>query len=314
MRWSDPILAIESLKEEYTICIDIQLWLDPQNKMWIFWTQRDYRFPREAPEHLRTYAVICEDPDGEKLSFSEPKYIAPGFLRCQPTVLSDGRILLCAYDWVGERFNYSLSCDGGNTWIRKSVGLKNFKTDFDETMVLERKDGSLWMLARNAETGTLTQSISCNGGESWSAGEKSSITAPPTRFFIKRLPSGRVLLIKNNSPKERINMTAFLSEDDGATWKYALPIDPRITSYPDAAIGKDGTIYMVHDRGRNTFKEILVSRFTEEDIMAGKLVDLNSFLCQIISKAPASPVDQESAEKFREEDKEFMEIIRKLLL
>ena len=313
LRWSDPILVIESLKNEYTICIDIQLWLDPQNKMWLFWTQRDYRFPQNSPEHLRTYAVICDDPDGEQLSFSEPRLVAPGFLRCQPTVLSDGRIMLCAYDWIGECFSYSISSDGGNTWVRKSAGRKNFNTDFDESMVLERKDGSLWMLARNAETGTLTQTISCDGGENWSDGEKSSIVSPATRFFIKRLPSGRILLIKNDAPKERIMMKAFLSEDDGATWKYSLLIDPRLTSYPDAAIGNDGTIYMVHDRGRVTFKEILISRFTEEDIMAGELVNHNSFLCQIISKAPIRSADPEAEEKIREEDKKFQEIKFKLL-
>jgi hypothetical protein len=43
-------------------------------------------------------------------------------------------------------------------------------------------------------------------------------------------------------------------------------------SYPDGFQAPDGTIYISYDRNRATDGEILLARFTEEDILANKLV------------------------------------------
>lgn len=315
LHWSDPLLVVESLKEDNILCIDIQLWLDPRGRMWLCWTQRDMNHTIRTPEHLQTYAAICEDPDAEELTFLPPRLIAPGFLRCQPTVLSDGRILLCAYDWVGKHYHYSESADGGETWVRKTGGLKtSYDLSYDEDMILELPGGTLRLLARtDGGEGVLMESISHDGGKTWSDAAKSDITAPGSRFFIRRLPSGRVLLVKNDSPDKRIKMTAYLSEDDGRTWPWSLQIDPRESSYPDCAVREDGTIYLIHDRGRTTFKEIYISRFTEEDILKGEVTDLDSFLCHMISKSPGKPQDEAMAAKWEKEDTEFKANFLKLL-
>ena len=163
------------------------------------------------------------------------------------------------------------------------------------------------MLSRNVNTGFLSETVSCDGGASWQPGKLTAIPNPTSRFYLRRLKSGRVLLINNNDSKRRISMTAFLSEDDGVTWKYSLVIDPRETSYPDAVEAEDGTIYMVHDRGRMSFKEICVSRFTEADIMAGELTDHDSYVCQIISKAPRDPWNTEEVERMTKVDQEIID-------
>ena len=80
-------------------------------------------------------------------------------------------------------------------------------------------------------------------------------------------------------------------------------IDRGDSSYPDAVQDADGTIYLVHDRGRFSFGEIVISRFCEDDIIAGTIVDRNSFLNQIISKIPARPYDTAELERQRAEDK-----------
>jgi len=54
------------------------------------------------------------------------------------------------------------------------------------------------------------------------------------RFFIRQLKSGALLMVRNNSPDgKRSHMTAFVSDDDGATWKGGLLLDERESSYPD---------------------------------------------------------------------------------
>lgn len=308
--WSEPLLVIPSLRKELICCIDIQLFLDPSGKMWIFWTRRDFHYPFDDERHLSTFASVCDDPDAEKLSLSEPRFITPGFLRCQPTVLSDGRWLLCAYDFREGNYHYSESADNGATWTRRKAAKRCCPRNFDEPMILERRDGTLWFLARTAVgVGVLAESFSQDGGATWSDSRLTGIADPSARFFLRRLHSGNVLLVKNDSrrqspaDRERTRMTAFLSDDDGRTWKHSLVIDRGDSSYPDAVQDADGTIYLVHDRGRFSFGEIVISRFCEDDIIAGTIVDRNSFLNQIISKIPARPYDTAELERQRAEDK-----------
>jgi len=304
--WTDPLLVVDSLQESRIRAIDIQLWLDPEKRLWLFWTQRDDKIKDKEPGHLSVFAIVCENPDAAALSWSEPRYLSEGFLRCQPTALSDGRYVLCAYDWLSNRYSYSESLDKGSTWLRRSGGAK-LKTDFDETMVFERRDKSLWMLAR-AIGGEIGESVSCDGGKTWSDGRPSAISAPNSRFFIGRLPSGRTLLVHNANPGKRKDMTASLSEDDGKTWTASLLLDSDDgVSYPDVSFAPDGSIYVVYDHGRQSFKEIVLAKIAEEDILNGKAASKGSFLKRIISKAPEKPYDQELFNKEKARDKAFLE-------
>ena len=80
-------------------------------------------------------------------------------------------------------------------------------------------------------------------------------------------------------------MSAWLSEDDGKTWKGGLVIDERKgISYPDGFQAPNGTLYISYDRNRSTDGEILLARFTEEDILAKKLISPQSKLKMLISK------------------------------
>ena len=80
-------------------------------------------------------------------------------------------------------------------------------------------------------------------------------------------------------------MTAMLSEDECKTWKGFLLLDERDkVSYPDAAFDSDGNFYIIYDRDRRGAGEILMAKVTEEDILAGQLVNSNSKLKQIVSR------------------------------
>ena len=83
-------------------------------------------------------------------------------------------------------------------------------------------------------------------------------------------------------------LTAWLSENEGQTWRGGLMLDERKgISYPDGFQAPDGTIYISYDRNRATDGEILLARFTEADIVAGKLVSLKSKLQMLISRPMA---------------------------
>ncbi|MCK5118598.1 MAG: exo-alpha-sialidase, partial [Candidatus Latescibacteria bacterium] len=70
---------------------------------------------------------------------------------------------------------------------------------------------------------------------------------------------------------DRSHLMAFLSEDEGNTWSDGLLLDERKSvSYPDGVQAEDGTIYVIYDFERTGAKEILMARFTENEVARGK--------------------------------------------
>ncbi len=131
---------------------------------------------------------------------------------------------------------------------------------------------------------------------------------PCSRFHIRRLRSGRLLMINHADFRERIdlenimaqgnvkswrgrtNLTAMLSEDDGATWPYSLLLDERNdAAYPDAKEGPDGYIYVTYDWERVRQREILLAKFTEQDILNGALSSPDGALRVLVNKALGQP-------------------------
>jgi hypothetical protein len=183
--------------------------------------------------------------------------------------------------------NVFASTDEGATWSRRGhVAFPN--PNWDEHMLVERKDGSLWMLARTGEG--IMQSTSTDRGRTWAAPSKpEGIVQPVARFHVRRLASGRLLMVKHGETmtahEGRSKLTAWLSEDDGATWRGGLMLDERKgVSYPDGFQAPDGTLFISYDHNRNTAGEILLARFTEDDILAGYLVSPQSKLKMLISR------------------------------
>ena len=292
--WSEPLLIIPSSEENLVHALDIQLWVSPEGKLHVFWVQNNVEVAHPGIKGLyvdgylftdNTHAewlTVCENPDAEQPVFSAPRYLDKGFLRCKPLVLENGRWFNFNYSQDDPRYQYSISDDKGATYIHKFGAVKK-ATPFDETMAYQKKDGSIRMLARTFE-GELAESTSYDNGETWTDAAYSGIDSPNTRFFIARTPTGNVLLINNDHRLSRLNMTIYLSEDDGVTWKYKKCIDTRHTTYPDADF-HNGKIFLVYDRGRVDTREIHFLSFTEEDIKNPECI----LTTQIISKPAGAP-------------------------
>ena len=140
-------------------------------------------------------------------------------------------------------------------------------------MLVERRDGSLWLLVRTAGYG-IGQSISIDQGRTWTP-VSDWLKQTTSRFFIRRLASGNLLLVKHGGIDERgrgrSHLTAYLSKDDGKTWTGGLLLDERAeVSYPDGTQAPDGTVLVIYDWRRADEKHILMASFTEADILAGR--------------------------------------------
>lgn len=299
-------------------CFDPCLWVDPLNRLWLFWAYL-------PGENEGVYASICDNPDDDEMRWCEPFLVGHNVMMNKPTILSTGEWLFPIAVWSdyfraffpkSRSVNYETgafvykSVDNGKSFI-KMGGANILDRSFDEHMVIEKENGNLMMFIRT--TYGIGVSYSFDRGQTWSKGEDSGIKGPSSRFHIQRLPSGRILLINHYNFNGRNNLYAMLSEDECKNWKYKLLLDERNDiSYPDAAYDQEGFIHITYDRERGGFKssleeayqcarEILYAKITEEDIMAGKIINPNSRLKVIVSKL--GKYADEAKNPFKEIDK-----------
>jgi hypothetical protein len=150
-----------------------------------------------------------------------------------------------------------------------------------EPVVLELKDGRVWMLIRN-QTGYLYEAFSSDG-VSWSEPRATRFPTSDSPASVVRLPRGEIVLIWNNcvhpQPRDgaflytgRDALHAALSPDEGRTWigyreVYRDPFrnEPHLegmgdrgTSYACAAVTAEGNVLLVSGQGTNRRRFILV--------------------------------------------------------
>lgn len=291
--WSKPWVVIDphdsQLLSKRNVIVG-NLWLDPSGRLWLFFSQSMSFFDGR----MGNWYTICENLDGKNPKWSKPVRMWHGCSLNKPTVLNDGTWVLGVSLWPRHKItsnyqdmfheldslrgaNVFLSNDKGKTWNRAGHLLFP-KWDYDELNLVELNEGALWMTARTKDG--IWQSKSFDAGYTWSEPSKymENIDA---RHFIRRLQSGKLLLVKygdtDHRTKVRSQLMAFISDDDGKTWKGGLMLDERRgISYPGGFQASDGTIYISYDRNRASDGHILMARFTENDVLNGAFESPNS--------------------------------------
>ena len=259
-----------------TRAFDPALWHDPAGRLWLFFNQ--------ANLETRDFSVWAITTDQSDLA--DPQWYPPlrilldapfAFRLNKPTVHTSGEWLLpvtwarkAPADWFAgdqQLQGVGISEDQGKTWtLHGGVDAPGWAL---ENMIVERSDGKFWMLIRTG-SGVLWESFSTDFGLTWSSGSPTAIINPGVRFFIRRLASGRLLLINTPHPTRRQGLRAYVSDLRNETlFGTGLELDPRDkVSYPDAVQAPDGSIYAVHDCDRQGVGEIVLDVFTEEEILA----------------------------------------------
>ena len=276
------------------------LWTAPDGRLFLFYTQSVGYFDGRAG----VWQTVCDNPDSAAPRWSPPQRLWHGAGLNKPTVLDNGTWLLPVSLWPREYVrleeaksrnlpveafkhlhrlfpelderrgaNLLASADQGRTWtLRGHVG-NPFDRTFDEPMLLERRDKSLLMYLRDGHG--MTQTESRDEGWTWSVPAKTPFRTASARFFLRKLASGRALLVRHADPvqsERRSHLTAYVSDDDGATWRGGLLLDERVgVSYPDGFQAPDGRLHIQYDHDRAS-GEILMAVFREEDALAGRNV------------------------------------------
>jgi len=232
--------------------------------------------------------------------WTEPQRIFEGYVGSiqQMLQLRSGRLLLPFALWVGGRAQAPpngpnettavYSDDDGVTWKQSPSrltapvfdGFNGGNVGAIEPSVLERRDGTLWMLLRT-QTGFYYESTSRDGSE-WTPAVACGIHASTGPPFLLRLTDGRVVLFLNHvemPPRVkgegvyggRDALHAAISADDGRTWRGFREVyrDPfrhetppkrgdRGTAYPFATNVAGGKIALTSGQGENRRAILLV--------------------------------------------------------
>jgi BNR repeat-like domain len=280
------VLVVDPDEDGPVRAYDPELWMGPDGKLRLSWTQ--------AIGHAGSVAGVwfleTAEPDSESPHWEQPVRITDGVMMCKPLVLTTGDWILPASTWreTDNSARMIVSSDQGKTWsLRGACNVPPKDRAFDEHQFVERKDGTLWLLARTNYG--IGESVSTDRGKSWPELKPSAISHPSARFFIRRLNSGNLLLVKHGPIDERIgrsHLTAYVSTDDGKTWSGGLLLDERAgVSYPDGQQTPDGLIRIIYDYSRTKTRHILLAIFREEDALAGKPVSKSVKLRQLVSEA-----------------------------
>ena len=110
---------------------------------------------------------------------------------------------------------------------------------------MELSDGRVLMIIRNS-LGAVYQSISDDGGDTWSEATSTGLASPQAPATIKRIPStGDLLLVWNHSEtRRRVPLTSAISSDDGRGWTHLRDIEPtgRSFAYTSICFVNDGAV------------------------------------------------------------------------
>jgi hypothetical protein len=281
----EEVLAIDPDGPGPLKSMDPRPWVDPAGRLWIIW-HTTINGISHVYQHKKAWAMLADDGEKENPVWSLPRYIADGVMINQPVVLSTGDWLFAVHDRKSVEMGLIkavVSEDRGQSFQVRGAVEVSHELHGIEPMAVERKDGSLWILIRTGNAGDLatpqgiSEIFSKDRGVTWSPPRPSAIKHTASRFHLGRLQSGNLLLVKHSAidvdlasmKKQRRELTAFLSQDDGRSWSKGLVIDERVgCSYPDAEQTADGTIYVTWDFNRSKDQEILMMTFREPDVLA----------------------------------------------
>ncbi len=202
---------------------------------------RDTMWGEYAPPYRRMLVEAARDPYKRQTGW---------MTRIHPQTLPSGRILVPLYS---DGFNLSLvaiSDDDGERW-RASLPIVGLGPT--QPTIVRKSDGTLVAYCRDAGTppGRVQMTVSRDEGESWSATTDTDLPNPGSSLEVCRLRDGSWLMICNDTERGRDRLSALLSDDEGATWKWKRQIEPSEPagtsfSYPSVIQTADGLIHMTY--------------------------------------------------------------------
>lgn len=199
--------------------------------------------------------------------------------RIHPIMVTDKRIMLGLYSDV---FNCSLAGfteDWGEHWFfsnpildKEIKNISNIQPSF-----VKKKDGTIVAFMRdNGIPKRVRTAYSSDSGITWSDVSVLDIPNPGSSVECIPLKSGKWILVCNDTINGRHRLTAYLSDDEGQTWKWKKSIeetepDKGSFSYPSVIQTRDGLIHCTYSCREESIKGSTIRHawFNEEWVLNG---------------------------------------------
>ena len=209
------------------------------------------RMEKPPTDEMKAKLVVFRERLADKL------YQRLGWqVRCKPTVLPSGRIILPLYS---DTYSFSLmaiSDDNGATW-KASKPLMGFGNI--QPTVLRRDDGTLVTYMReNGPVNKIRVAESKDDGMTWGPVGNLPIPNPGAGVDAVRLQNGHWFLVYNDQENGRNSLAVSISTDEGRSWTDPSGKNPNTKTrhlehqskgsfhYPAVIQSKDGLIHVVY--------------------------------------------------------------------
>lgn len=265
--------------------VDPMLWTDPDGRLWLFYGVMGNNQHYDGIGG--SWAVICDNPNDKNPVWGKPFRLSYYGVPRLPVQVNDAwYVAIDGWRFSAEEPPMYMDHVGPHIykldWKKRHVSHvaqlppnnKGQYSGFFETEFVERKDGAVAALLRwQGKNSQILFSVSKDGMHTWTPWQDYKVIAPSSssRVWLGRSPSGRMVICWNNDTVRR-TLTIGLSEDEGRSWKYKQVIEPNEAiqvSYPVVTFGDDGDIFAIYDSGRDTNRQIRVSKVNETEIISG---------------------------------------------
>jgi len=230
----------------------------------------DYK-KQEPKDDIRRYTWAARSSDDGK-TWQDVQIMQKGYAGALRDIIetSTGEIVVANQNVArdpGRHITYCyVSSDDAKTWTRSNgmdIGGRGDHAGSIEGTLEELRDGRLWILLRSYH-GHFYECFSSDKGRSWTKPVASKIKASGSPGMMKRLASGRLVLLWNrfasNRPKRlgrREELSMAFSDDDGKTWtKPVIVVRERSKrqSYPKMFERRPGELWISTWQGLQLFK------------------------------------------------------------
>ncbi len=271
------IWVSSQMATNWTAPVEVATGVQPDGKRLPCWNPVLFQVPggdlllfyKVGPSPSTWWGMLKRSPDGGKTwSVAErlPEGIA-GPIKNKPVLLPSG-VLLCPtssedHNW---RVHFETTSDWGKTW-QKTAPINDGVTDGAiQPSVLFHPNGQLQALCRSQKSGFILETWSKDGGNTWSALQKTALPNPNSGTDAVTLNDGRQVLVYNpasptpgkfSGPRTPLDVAI---STDGKSWKTlaVLENEPGEFSYPAVIQTADGLVHVTYTWKRQRIRHVVL--------------------------------------------------------
>ena len=271
------IWVSSQMATNWTAPVEVATGVQPDGKRLPCWNPVLFQVPggdlllfyKVGPSPSTWWGMLKRSPDGGKTwSVAErlPEGIA-GPIKNKPVLLPSG-VLLCPtssedHNW---RVHFETTSDWGKTW-QKTAPINDGVTDGAiQPSVLFHPNGQLQALCRSQKVGFILETWSKDGGNTWSALQKTALPNPNSGTDAVTLNDGRQVLVYNpasptpgkfSGPRTPLDVAI---STDGKSWKTlaVLENEPGEFSYPAVIQTTDGLVHVTYTWKRQRIRHVVL--------------------------------------------------------